>query len=98
MFARVQAVLASVESATIVPIEALAQRGGRPVVFVVNDAGDTATMVPVDLGLANATHSQVTGEGVLGRVVTLGQQLLGERTPIVIPTQDPPGQTQGEGG
>lgn len=105
MFARVHAVLATADEATIVPIEALAQRAGRPVVFVVDDAGTSATMVPVEVGLTNATHAQVTSQAdnqptsqgspppVQGRVVTLGQQLLGERTPITIPSQSP-----GEGG
>jgi hypothetical protein len=32
---------------------------------------------------------QVTGEGIAGRVVTLGQQLLDDGSPITIPEPEP---------
>lgn len=87
MFVRVQAVLRRVEDATIVPVAALAERGGRNVVFVADTGRSVARMVPVDIGIRDGDRVQVTGGGVEGQVVILGQQLLGDDSQItIVPT------------
>lgn len=88
MFVRAQAVLGREETATIVPVEALAERGGRRVIFLIDRAGATARMIPVTTGIRSGARVQVIGEGIEGRVVTLGQQLLGDVTPIIIPADE----------
>ena len=85
MFVRVEAVLGRVEDATIVPESALTVREGQDVVFVVSGDGRTAKMTPVTVGIRDGQRVQVTGEGLVGRVVTLGQQLLGDGSAISLP-------------
>lgn len=82
MFVRVEVVLGRVEDATIVPEAALTLRDRRPVVFVVAGDGSTARMVPVAVGIRDESRVQVIGDGIEGRVITLGQQLLGDGTAI----------------
>lgn len=90
MFVRVQTILGRDPDATIVPVEALAERDGRTVVFVVDPDHATARMTPVDVGIRDAGRVQVIGDGVRGAVVTLGQQLLGETSDITVPQSDTP--------
>jgi RND family efflux transporter MFP subunit len=85
MFVRVEAVLGQADDATIVPVQSLTERGGQTVVFVVGDDRATARMMPVTVGIRDGQRVQVTGEGIEGAVVTLGQQLLGEESAITLP-------------
>jgi RND family efflux transporter MFP subunit len=75
MFARVRIVLAEVEAAGIVPLDALARREGRDVVFVLEDAG-VVRMVEVRRGITEGDRVQIVEPPIRGQVVTLGQQLL----------------------
>lgn len=83
LFVRATIVLADADGATIVPEAALTRRGGRDGVFVVVQPGDKVTFRPVEVGIRNGGRVQVRAEGVTGRVVTLGQQLLDEGSTIV---------------
>ncbi len=87
MFVRAEAVLDRRENATIVPVEALTRRDDRHVVFVVSEDGRSVSMRRVQVGIQQDDHVQIIGEGVSGRVVTLGQQLVSDGSPIVIPDQ-----------
>ncbi|XAM00178.1 efflux RND transporter periplasmic adaptor subunit [Phycisphaeraceae bacterium D3-23] len=84
MFIRATAVLGRAEDALIVPEIAVVMRDDRPVVFVVDAAGGSVRLVPVELGIANGGRVQVSGKGLGGRVVTLGQQLLDEGTAVIV--------------
>lgn len=91
MFVRAEAVLESVEQATIVPELAVVTRGDRSVVFVLEEGERgviKARLTPVELGVSDAGRVQVIGEGLTGRVVTLGQQLLDDGSPVLLPEQD----------
>ncbi len=88
MFVRVEAVLGEAPDATIVPTLALTKRARQDVVFVVGD-DMRARMVPVAVGVRDGDRVQVTGEGVEGRVVTLGQHLLDDGSLITIPEEGP---------
>lgn len=85
MFVRAQVVIARVEQATTVPIEALVSRYDETGVFVVNDAGNQVRWCQVRTGLRSDKRVEVFGDGLQGRVVTLGQQLVGDGSAIVIP-------------
>jgi RND family efflux transporter MFP subunit len=85
MFVRAEAMLDRVTDATIVPRTALTTRAGKDGVFVVNPDGQTVAWRPVTVGIMQDERVQVTGAGITGRVVTLGQQLLDEGSPITIP-------------
>jgi RND family efflux transporter MFP subunit len=94
MFVRAETVLDRVENATIVPLAALVTRDGKTGVFVVNEAGSQVKWQTVEVGIEQGDRVQVLGQGVEGRVVTLGQQLVGDGASITIPepiADKPPG-------
>ena len=67
-----------------VPREALQERGGNSVVFVV--AGESASMLPVSTGFETDGLVEVQGEGIAAGtpVVTMGQFLLNDGTPVSV--------------
>ena len=75
MFVRADVVLDRVADAVVVPDEALVRRDERTGIFVVG-TDDTVAWRPVETGIRDAGRVQVHGEGLAGRVVVLGQQLL----------------------
>ncbi len=85
MFARVSLGLQELEGQTIVPETALVRRDDTMGVFVVNDEGSTVRWVQVEVLVSNDERIAVEGEGLRGRVVTLGQQMLEDGSAIVIP-------------
>lgn len=87
LFARAEAVLDREADALVVPEVALTERAGQESIFVIDDATRTVRLVPVELGIHQGGLVQVTGEGLEAgqRVVTLGQQLLDEGTPVTVP-------------
>ncbi len=78
MFARVTIVLSEERAETIAPLAAVTRRDGRDVVFIVSPEGDTVRMADIRLGVVEGDRAQILGEGLSGRVVTLGQQLLSD--------------------
>jgi len=94
MFARVGVVLDRVDSALRVPASALSSRAGSPAVFVLNAAEDRVALRPVTPGLIDGDWVQVTDAQAAGiaagdRVVVLGQQLLDDDSPVVVPDDAP---------
>jgi RND family efflux transporter MFP subunit len=85
MFIRAEVVLEQVPQATIVPEQALTKRDGRTGVFLVDDDGQTVTWRDVKVGIIEKGRAQIEGEGISGRVVTLGQQLVNSGSRITIP-------------
>ena len=90
MFVRAQTVLDRVESAKAIPQDALAQRDGQTVVFVVADGGTHVSQRVVQPGIKSDGWVQVTGEGLEGRVVTLGQQKLKDGSEVTVVEGDSP--------
>jgi RND family efflux transporter MFP subunit len=98
MFVRVVAILDRADDATIVPIESLTRRDGVDVVFVVDADGRHARLRAVEVGIEHGDRVQVTGTGIEGHVVTLGQQMLDDGSPISLPGAggaDPAAETDG---
>jgi RND family efflux transporter MFP subunit len=83
LFVRVDVVLQRSESVTIVPEQALVKRDGLDGVFVVV-AGNLVSWRPVSIGFRQSKRVAVKGEGIEGRVVVLGQQLLDDSSTISI--------------
>ncbi len=94
MFIRATIILAQVPEATIVPEQALTIRDDKSGVFTVSQDGRSVAWREVNVGIRQGDRSQVEGEGLSGRVVTLGQQLLKDGSPIIIPA----GQTEADVG
>lgn len=88
MFIRATVVLERVAQATIVPDSALTTRGGRTGVFLVREDGRSVAWREVTVGIRDGSRVQVAGEGLSGRVVTLGQQLVDDGSPITIPADE----------
>ncbi len=82
MFVRVETTLARVDDAVSVPEAALAQRDGVPVLFVVDADGTAVRMIQVEPGIRDGGLVQIRSPRVSGQVVTLGQQLLSDGSPI----------------
>jgi RND family efflux transporter MFP subunit len=89
MFVRVMVVMERVADASIVPEQALVRREERSGVFLVSPDGTTAHWHPVQVGIRQGDRVQIGGEGLSGRVVTLGQQLLDDGSAIRIATKAP---------
>lgn len=90
MFVRAQVQLGSEAAATVVPQTALVERDGRSGVFVVDAAARQARFVPVRTGIVEGARVQIAAPADLtGDVVTLGQHLLNDGTPLTLPGTAP---------
>ena len=87
LFIRATVVLARVPEATIVPEQALTLRDDRSGVFIVSEDGRSVAWREVKVGIREGNRVQVEGEGLSGLVVTLGQQLVTDGTPITVPAE-----------
>ena len=87
LFIRATVVLAQVPEATTVPEQALTIRDDRSGVFVVAENGQSVAWREVKVGIRAGDRVQVEGPGLNGRVVTLGQQLVSDGSPITIPAE-----------
>lgn len=87
MFIVTAVVLARVPEATIVPEQALTIRDDKSGVFVISEDGRSVAWREVKVGIRESGRAQVEGEGLSGRVVTLGQQLVNDGSPIILPAE-----------
>ncbi len=85
MFIRTTIVLAQVPEAIIVPEQALTIRDDRSGVFIVSGDGQSVVWREVKVGIREGDRVQVEGQGLSGRVITLGQQLVKDGSAITIP-------------
>lgn len=92
MFVRVDLILQRTDSVNIVPEQALTRRNGEDGLFLVDETGSSVSWRPVSIGIRQSRQVAVEGEGLQGRVVVLGQQLLDDGSAISIANQ--PGQDQ----
>jgi len=84
MFIRVTVELDSLNDATIVPEAALTSRNDQTGVFIVNEEKMTVSWHPVKVGIRQGDRIQVEGEGLVGRAVSLGHQMIDEDSPIIV--------------
>ncbi len=97
MFIRVTVVLDRVADATLLPEQALTTRDNRTGVFVVSEDGKSVVWRTVTVGIREGNRVQVEGEGLSGRVVVLGQQLVNDGSRITIPaltSENPSGEPE----
>ena len=62
-------------------------RDDRSGVFIVSEDGRSVVWREVMVGIREGDRVQVEGEGLSGRVVSLGQQLVNDGSPITIPAE-----------
>lgn len=87
MFTKVRVVLAAKDSTQWVPSQALVNRAGTNVVFVVPDSAAIAKQVPVQVGIVTPEKVEIIAPQIRGLVVTLGQHLLEDGSPVILPKQ-----------
>lgn len=83
MFVRATVTLERREGARVVPANALTRRGGETGIFLVDGETETAVWRVVETGIRDGDAVEVRGEGIAGRVVVLGQQLLEDGVPVL---------------
>ncbi|MFZ7128130.1 MAG: efflux RND transporter periplasmic adaptor subunit [Desulfobacterales bacterium] len=87
MFMKVRLRFAEHPDATVVPASAVVKRNGSQGVFVVDADARTAKFIPITLGIVNEGLAEVLAPAVTGSVVTLGQHLLEDGAPVLLPDQ-----------
>lgn len=98
-FVRADVVLDTVDDATVVPVDALVTRDDATVVFVLDADGTHVAQRPVTVGIRDGDRVAVTGTGIDGQVVVLGQQQLRDGSAVVVPVgEDARGEAAAEGG
>jgi RND family efflux transporter MFP subunit len=88
MFVRATIELERLTDATLVPFEALTERGDTVGVFVLDADGEHVRWRPVEAGVREGERVQVRGEDVAGRVVVLGQELCDDGARVTVPGAD----------
>ena len=84
MYMRTRIEFAKKPDATVIPVSAIVNRGGRKGVFLSDEAGLTVAFVPIETGITQGGRAEVTAPDISGRVVTLGQHLLEDGAKIRI--------------
>jgi membrane fusion protein (multidrug efflux system) len=84
MFARIEVTTAEKDSAQLVPSSAVVERGGETVLFVIPDGEAVARFVKVITGIVTADLTEIIEPLIEGRVVTLGQHLLEDGSPVML--------------
>jgi len=83
MFARIEVVTAERDSTQLVPSTAVVERGGETIMFVVPEGENFARYVKVTTGIVTPDLTEIIEPVLSGRVVTLGQHLLEDGSPVV---------------
>ncbi len=89
MFAGVSVMIASKESAQIVPSEAVVSRGEETGIFIVQVGETVAHYFPVRTGIVTPHLTEIVSPRIEGLVVTLGQHLLNDGSPVLLPAETP---------
>jgi RND family efflux transporter MFP subunit len=85
MFTKLSVVLAKKDSAQVVPTQALVGRAGENGIFVIPDSAAVARYLPVQVGIASPDKTEILSPQLHGLVVTLGQHLLEDGSPVILP-------------
>ncbi len=97
MYIRIQVELEKHPDAVVVPMPALIKRQSRDGVFLVDPEKKIARFIPVTVGITNDEWVEVVEPPLTGLVVTLGQHLLIDGSPIILtnasPGKSPPGKS-----
>jgi RND family efflux transporter MFP subunit len=87
MFTRVSVVLDEKEKTQVVPTHAVVNRAGKTGVFLVDKKENQVHFVEIQTGIVTPEMTEILTPEIRGTVVTLGQHLLEEGSPIILPGQ-----------
>jgi RND family efflux transporter MFP subunit len=86
MFINVQIEFATHEDVTVVPVSSVVKRDNRQGVFLADIDNEVVRFVPVEVGISTSELAEIVEpSNFSGFVVTLGQHLLAEGSPIILP-------------
>jgi len=85
MFTRVYVVLDQKDSARVVPSTSVVSRSGEHGIFLVDSTGTQVRYYPVRTGIVADERTEILAPDLDGLVVTLGQHLLEDGSPILLP-------------
>ncbi len=85
MFAKLTVVLQKKDRAQIIPNQAIVTNNGQSGVFIVKEGENTAHYVPVEIGIIGKQKTEIISPELKGVVVTLGQHLLEDSSPVILP-------------
>ncbi len=88
MFVSVQIEYAIHDEATVVPVSSVVTRDNQQGVFLVDRENEVVKFVPVKVGISNSELAEIMDPpSFSGIVVTMGQHLLADGSPIILPQQ-----------
>lgn len=87
MFTRVYVVLSRKDTAVVVPSKAVVNHGGRKGLFVIDSTGTHVRFYEVQTGIIADERTEIVSPLPLGLVVTLGQHLLEDGSPVILPSE-----------
>lgn len=85
MFAKLTIVLQEKDQTQIIPNQAIVTSNGQSGVFIVKEGENTAHYVPVEIGIVGRQQTEIISPELDGLVVTLGQHLLEDGSPVILP-------------
>jgi RND family efflux transporter MFP subunit len=86
MFINAKIEFSTQADATVVPMSAVVKRENQQGIFLADPQNKIAKFVPVSLGIVSGDWAEIVEPTPLsGFVVTLGQHLLGQSNPIILP-------------
>ncbi len=86
MFINVQIEFATHEEATVVPVSSVVKRNNQQGVFLADTENEVVKFIPVKVGITTSELAEVVEPSSFsGYVVTLGQHLLADGSPIILP-------------
>jgi RND family efflux transporter MFP subunit len=91
MFINIQIQFASHEEATVVPVSSVVKRGDQQGIFLADTENNVVKFVPVTVGISTNELAEIIEPSTIdGQVVTLGQHLLADGSPIILPEPSSP--------
>ena len=84
MFIRAQLELEHYEDALSVPFDSVIERAGQTGIFLLDENGQRVQWRQVEVGLREGERLQVSAPGLSGEVVTLGQELCDDGSPVLV--------------
>ncbi|MBW6514655.1 MAG: efflux RND transporter periplasmic adaptor subunit [Candidatus Syntrophosphaera sp.] len=87
MFVRVQIEYAKHDNVPVVPKAAIVQRDRLSGVFVVDPEAQTASFIPITIGITDGDFTEVVEPRISGEVIVLGQDQLQDGAKIKLPDQ-----------
>lgn len=85
MFGRVEIQTAERPNTQYVPSRALVRQGSETGVYLVNPQVKSARYVSVEIGIVSAEFTEIVAPALNDMVVTLGQHLLDDGSPVILP-------------